>query len=128
TECGEVRGLPTNYVNCINRLRKNAQKYFVLMKCDYQCTDILDADEWATAIAAGNIIISPPGTLTLPTPDQTLIDIDPDRQAIADITYTIDYVTYQVSQGDVADSEFFKTLFTNHSGYVLLWFDNVLGD
>lgn len=125
TACGEASSLPTNYFNCVTKTRKYGYKHFVLKKCDYQFTDILDVDEWTAAVASGDIVISPPGILTLPTPDQTIIDIDCDTKLTTDITYTIDFVTYQVSESDVADCDFFKAVYDNHTSYEILWFDCV---
>ncbi len=128
TSCGELSTLPTNYFNCITYTRKYDYKYFVLKKCDYQFTNILSPAEWTAAEASGDIITSPPGVLTLPTPEQTVIDIDGDTKVVADITYTINFITYQVSQGDNADCMFFKALYENASSYVLMWYDNISGD
>lgn len=128
TACGAASTLPSNYFNCSTKTRKYGYKYFVLTKCDYQFTDVLDAGEWTTALAAGDVVCSPPGILTLPVPDQTVIDIDCDTKVTTDITYTIDFLTYQVSEGDVTDCDFFKALYDDSSEYNILWFDCVAGD
>jgi len=128
TACGAASALPTNYFNCTTKSRKYAYKHFVLLKCDYQFTDILDAAEWTAAVVSGDVVISPPGVLTLPTPDQTIIDIDCDTKLTTDITYTIDFFTYQVSEGDTTDCDFFKVLYDDHTSYVLMWYDCVAGD
>lgn len=98
------------------------------MKCDYQFTDVLSAAEWTAALGTGDVVCSPPGVLTLPVPDQTVIDIDCDTKVTTDITYTIDYLTYQVSEGDTTDCDFFKALYDDSSEYNIMWFDCVAGD
>jgi len=127
TACGST-ALPTNYFNCVNVTRKFGYKYFVLMSCDIVWLDILDTAEWSTHIVAGDIICSPPGMLTPVAPDQTLVDIDCDSKVTTDITYTLDFVTYQSVAGAVTDCDFFQALFNNASAYRLLWFDCIPGD
>jgi hypothetical protein len=128
TACGEAAALPTNYYNCDDNTRRFIFKHFVLDKCTTQYDDILDANELADKAAAGEVLISPPGFLTLPAPDQTLVPIDGDTDVIGDITYTVDFVTYRTSSGNVEDWEFFKALHENHSNYRLRWFDSINGD
>jgi hypothetical protein len=126
--CGGATTLPLNYFNCVTVTRKYGYKYFVLLKCDYQFTDLLDAAEWTAALISLDVVCSPPGVLTLPVPDQTVVDIDCDSKITTAITYTIDYQTYQVSATGTTDCDFFQALFNNSSAYTLMWFDCVAGD
>jgi len=127
TACG-VTALPVNYFSCNNVTRKFGYKYFVLVKCDYQFTDILDSAEWDAAVISLDVVCSPPGKLIPVAPDQTIIDIDCDTKITTDITYTLDFTTYQTASGTPVDCDFFKAIFDNSGSYVLTWFDCIAGD
>ena len=115
--------IPAHYFNCANVFRRIGAKFFVLVKCDYQFTDITDPAEWTTALGAGNVIVSPPGDLLFAAPNFTTFDTDRcGGKAVADITWPIDFTTYQVA-ADLSDFTWWEALYNNASGFRLMTVD-----
>lgn len=75
TSCGSIQSVPAPFGGCGIETRKWGFTKFILFKCDYEFTDILDASEWETAIAAGNINVSPPGIIDFPTPTLNSVEV-----------------------------------------------------
>jgi hypothetical protein len=118
-----VSAIPQDYFNCVNVFRRIGAKYFVLVKCDYQFTDITSAAEWTAARTAGNVVCSPPGDLTWATANFTTFDTDKcGGKAVGDITWPIDFTTYQVA-ADLSDFTWWEALYNGSAGWRLMTVD-----
>lgn len=96
TACGTA-SLVSTYFDCTDKTRKYGGNYFLLIKCDYQFTDITDPTEWQTAVTNGDIAVSPPGSVVVNAPDASSFVIEGcGREIVGEATYTVDFTTYQV--------------------------------
>lgn len=110
TACGTVPNPPEAYNGCSDYTRRYGSDYFVLISCDYQFTDILDASEWTTAIAAGDIQISPPGKLIIQPPSSTTFEIEGcGREIVGESEYLMDFESYQ-AKSDLSDYDYYADL------------------
>lgn len=126
TDCG-VQTLISTYFDCNDRTRKYGANHFILLKCDYQFTDISDPSEWTAAIVSGDAAISPPGIVTINAPDANAFVIEGcGRELIGEATYTIDFQTYQVgpNTNNVPDDiVYWRNLFSRHASYRIMLVD-----
>ena len=96
SSCGTIQDPPSTYFDCEDEIRKFGFNHFILAKCDYQFTDILDAAEWQAAVASGDIKISPPGKAVINAPNVTSFEIEGcGREIPGESNYTVDFTTYQ---------------------------------
>lgn len=118
---------PSTYFSGSDLIRKYGFNHFILIECDYQFTDILDAAEWTTAVAADSIHISPPGALIMQPPTQTSFVIEGcGRETTGEATFLIDFTTYQdgAFTSAVPDSMvYWRDLFDNAAGYNIMFLD-----
>jgi len=120
-----LNAIPDNYHNpCVGDvLRKFGFKQFIVVSCDYQFTDVLDAAEWQTARDAGKIGISPEGIITINAPTQDTFVIDGcGREKASEAIMAIDYQTYQTAE-DLSDYDYWKTIYRNASAYKIIFVD-----
>lgn len=128
TACG-TSDLVSSYFDCLNGdlTRKFGANYFALVKCDYQFVDITDPTEWQAAVAAGDVKLSPPGSLVINSPDATAFVIEGcGRELLGEVTYTIDFTTYQVGQlvnNVPADFVYWRDLLANSGNYRVIFID-----
>ena len=120
-----LESVPQSYHNpCVGDvLRKFGFKQFIVISCDYQFTDLLDADEWASAAAAGKLGISPEGIITINTPTQDSFVIDGcGREKPSEAILAIDYSTYQTAD-DLSDYDYWHQIYANSSAYRIIFVD-----
>lgn len=122
---GALSAIPRSYWNGCDQTRSYGANHFILFKCDFNFYDkvggtgknIFDKAVWDAAIAAGDIVVSPPGTLTQQAPTQTSTEVEGCRRTIVgDMTYLYDFTTIQTG-ADCEDFEFWDTLFRSASQY-----------
>lgn len=122
TPCGEVE-LPENYQDCDIEQRKRGASRFALVKCDYEFTDILDADEWETAIGANDIAVSPEGIVTINEPSaDAYIVTGCGKKKVGEIVYNIQFETFATNK-DLSDYDYFIKLFKHFEQYRLVLVD-----
>lgn len=118
---------PLTYFSGSDVTRRFGFNYFILIECDYVFTDILDAAEWTTAVAANSIHISPPGALVINPPTTTSFVIEGcGREIVGEATYTIDFTTYQDGgfTSAVPDSMvYWRDVLNNAAGYHIMFLD-----
>lgn len=117
-----VEDVPINYHDiCLGDiLRKAGWKQFVLVKCNLQFTDVLDPAEWATHLAAGDVGVSPEGTLNFNPPAQASFPIDGcGRTAPDETSLLIDYFTYQTKE-DLSDFVYWKSFFRRAASFRIM--------
>lgn len=113
TNCGIPPQPPTKYDDGCNDVFRNfGTNHLIFLTCDYQFTNILSATEWAAAIAANKIHISPEGTVTVGAPTSTAFPVTGCRREVSGPTeYTIDFETYQTAD-NLDDFLYFEQLCT----------------
>lgn len=124
TNCGEPGAISARYDDCSQDvLRDYGFNHFIMMKCDYQFVDILDPEEWETAITAGSILLSPAGTLTIGAPTQDTIEAEGCGRTIpGKLTYQVDFYTYQTAT-DLSDWAWWNSFFTYYNGWRIMLLD-----
>ena len=135
--CGVRPAVPSAFNNgCTDLLRQFGANFFILIKCDYQFTDITDTAEWTTAIAADDIHVSPPGALIGNPPSNPVVVIEGCQREVVGVNeYTWGFSTYQTGAVlnnvplDVAywcelvgNSVSYRVMFLDCSG--ILWVDD----
>ena len=118
----------TGFYTCTSVTRKADVKFFILIKCTYQFTDILDTTEWTTGITSGDIVISPPGDLDIPTPTQTDVQTTCDTWKTGELTYDLTWTSYEVAAGDTSDIDFYDTIDGEQGLWRIMWLDCNAGD
>lgn len=104
-------------------LRKFGLTQFVLVRCDYQFTDLLNTAEWDAAKASGHVGISPPGTITIGEPTQETFQIDGCRRlVVSETVIPITYVTYQTHEL-LYDYDYWGKFKQHHSLYRVMIVD-----
>lgn len=126
TNCGTIADAVEAYKNsvCKREVRSYGYPYFILIKCDYQFTDIKDTAEWTTAIAANNIRFSPKGTLQLTPPSLTPIESAGDGEVITPLAvYSWNYTTYRADATGTTDYDYWASVFQNQDSYRIMIVD-----
>lgn len=129
TSCGATPVVPTSfYDGCTDITRTFGFNHFILVQCDYAFTDILDASEWTTAIAADKIHIGPAGNLVINQPTANAVKVEGcGREVLGTSTITVDFTTYQfggTTLANVPDSfQYWKDLLANSTSYRLMFVD-----
>lgn len=122
--CVTAPNVPESYYDCNSEyVRKYGASKFVLQTCDSSWTSILDTTEWTTKITADDIASSPPGILTIGEPSSDVFRRNGcGRETLGQLTYTIDYETYEAA-ADLDDWAYFNTLFNNAHLYRIMFLD-----
>lgn len=120
---------PQTYYGGTDSIRRFGFNHFILIECDYAFTDILDSAEWASAVLANSIRISPPGALVINAPTQTSFAIEGcGREIVGEATYTFDFTTYQdgaFTAGLPDAMVYWRNVLNNAAGYRLMLLDCV---
>lgn len=120
TSCATITDVPTPYDGCEDVTKKYGANHLILVKCDYQFTDITDDTEWDAAITSGDISCTPEGKVTIPEPSFTSIPITGcGREITGDVEYIIDFETYQTDP-DLLDTTYWADVFDNMKNYVIV--------
>lgn len=124
TNCGDPGAIAARYDDCSEDVtREYGFNHFILVKCDYEFTDILDPTEWGAAVTAGDILISPAGTLTIAAPTQDTIEAEGCGRTIpGKLTYQVDFYTYQVA-ADLSDWAYWNDFFNYYPGWRIMFLD-----
>lgn len=125
TNCGSSSDVPQSYDNfCDDEFREYGANQFILAKCDYQFTDIMDVTtEWPAAMAADSVRVSPRGKLVVGEPTVNTFEIEGcGREIVGEVEYLVDFETYQ-TKDDLSDSTYWSNLFSNSGLYRLFWID-----
>lgn len=115
--------IPKNYWDgCTDKFRPFGANHFILMKCGFKfTTNVFDDAEWTAAITSGDIVVSPPGTLTQQAPTQSVVEVEGCRRQIAgDLTYIYDFTTLQTGD-NCSDYDFWNKLFLGSRQYRILF-------
>lgn len=123
--CGIIQNPPSTYFDCADETRNFGFKHFVLIKCDYQFTDILDSAEWEAAVANGDVKIGPPGSLVINPATANSFEIEGcGREITGEATFTVDFTTYQFGKfttANVPDSVmYWRDVFKNSVSYRMM--------
>jgi len=108
--------LPAALDVCDLTTNKNTGEFLVFMRCDYQFSDITDPVDWAAAIFAGDVVVSPPGFFSKALPAQTSTDVACNVTVQTQQGQEIVYRTGLVLS-DLSDQAFWKTLRDNPQHY-----------
>jgi hypothetical protein len=116
--------LPTNYSGgCGIVTRPGGIKKFVMIKCDYEFTDITDLEEWAAAVTSGDVVASglvlaqkPKGSFT----KKRITSCEPEAVVGGEKTITFqDYNTDTVTEGGagILHYDFWNTIISQTQNY-----------
>jgi hypothetical protein len=121
--------IPASYVSaaCKPVLRLYGYAKFILKRCNVEFNDVLDAGEWATHIASGDIIMGPEGIFTIGETTTAVIPMSCGKtiNEFSDTTWT--FTTPMVAK-DYSDERFWRK-FNDYAGsYELFYIDGCTGD
>lgn len=115
--------IPLKYDNagCAPVVRKHGFNYFVLIKCDTTFTDIMDADEWASKIASGDIVVSPSFGAFAPGQSTTATIPDGCGNTYPEFMTTPWTFTTYSTEADYEDEDWWYALSNSYKGYLLFF-------
>lgn len=117
SNCGTIQNAPQAYSVCNIDKREFGFDHFFIIKCDTTWTDIKDATEWETKIAADEVRFSPPGILTFPSPTvSSTAATGSGKLIVQPIDYTLNYITY-ATDPNLADYTYWSDFFANQDSY-----------
>lgn len=124
TTCGTPPKLTGEYYDCSDpNYRKAGWNHFTLHTCNVAWTDLLDAAEWTTKVAAGDVEISTPGILNINEPEFTEVQIlGCGDTKVFDISYLVDFETYFADDA-LLDWVYWTTIFQRSSLYRIMFID-----
>ena len=140
TDCGAAAALNNYYDPCDEVTRQSGGECVILERCDHVFTDITDAAEWTTAIAAGDIFKLPVGKWQLPEPSVNLLEdaTGCGRDIDQSLEYTLPFTTPFAAR-DSTDFVMWKQIFKDKGSWRVIpkscddmfymsdpWFDNVI--
>lgn len=97
--------------------------YVILFKCSTVFTDILDATEWSTKKAAGEIGVMPLGNLDIGEASQTTFTSTGEgTKEIASVIYPFTFTTPDVAANG-EDSTYWQGIFSNYKNYSIAFKD-----
>lgn len=116
--------VPTRPTGCGVTTRQGGIKALAFIVCDYTFTDIEDAAEWATAITAGNVVLTKElmGELPRASPNKKRVSSCSAERTIG-YTRTVAFVDYNTDPNwngatpTVLDTTFWNTLLANPNKY-----------
>lgn len=122
TGCGSIPVVPDSYFSCIDNFYEYGSAKIVAQKCDATWTDLLSTSEWTTKMGSDTVHILPPGKVTVSEPTQTTFEVDGEgRKAVGEVTYVVDYETYQFGSSAPAACVYWQTIFENTQAYRINW-------
>lgn len=120
TTCGVQADVIASYWDCVDVFRDCGWKHFVLIRCDWNPADLLDPAEWAAAVAANLVHLSPPGNFIPQAPTVTPFQIEGCGREVTGVAeYLFDFTTYQTDAA-LADYTYWKDLFANSASYHMI--------
>ena len=122
--CGPIEDAIEAYEKCKVIERAFGIAYYILIKCTYQFTNILDPAEWTAAISSKDVALSPRGTITIPPPTVTPIKATGDDIYITPpVDYQLNYNTYTTDPVNLTDYKYWSEFFKKRESYRLMWVD-----